>query len=285
VIDRIRPVIRGLSIVSSLGILAATAAPASAEDWSFSFTPYVWVPDISAEAEIGSVAPGGNIGSTSGSSGILDFLDLALLAHIEASKGRFAFFGDIVYLELSTDFASDAFTVGPVQVGPIEIDADVDGKILEFGGGYEVWRDTLESYSAHRQATIELIGGVRLSRLDFSSRLATTVSGAAGGFARQLSGGLGFTIDLADPIVGTRVSLPLGEDWTVRLRGDIGGFGVDSDLTWNTVLAVSYQMFDHTSLVLGYRALGYDFEVNQAETSTKLNLRFHGPLAAVTFSW
>jgi hypothetical protein len=257
------------------------------DDWTFSFTPYLWVPSIDVDAEVGGVSSGGGIdaGLSEGFGGILGNIDFAFLAHAEAQTGRYALFSDLVILQLSNDFDTAPFSVGPIQVSPVEIDADIDGTILELGGGYQFWRGPIDELSTTRDASLEIIGGVRLSRLDFDSQLSTTVSGPAGILSRQVAAALDFTVELADPIVGARTSLAVAEDWTVKLRGDIGGFGLGSDLTWNVGLAVTYQAWEHASLLFGYRALGYDFEVEEPGTSTQVDLIFHGPVVAVTFSW
>ena len=44
------------------------------------------------------------------------------------------------------------------------------------------------------------------------------------------------------------------------LYGDIGGFGVSSDLTWQLTAAAGYACTERCSMLLGYRYLDYDYE-------------------------
>ena len=66
--------------------------------------------------------------------------------------------------------------------------------------------------------------------------------------------------DWADPVVGVRWMTPLGEKWTLLVRGDIGGFGAGSDLSWQAAGFVDFQPWKHVSIFTGVRALGVDYE-------------------------
>lgn len=52
-----------------------------------------------------------------------------------------------------------------------------------------------------------------------------------------------------DPIIGARLSADLSTKVMVNLRGDIGGFGVGSDFTWNgsAFIGLSFYRRDHGS--------------------------------------
>jgi hypothetical protein len=43
-------------------------------------------------------------------------------------------------------------------------------------------------------------------------------------------------------------------------RGDIGGFGVGSDLMWQTEAALGFQLTHSIYAELGYRALSFDYD-------------------------
>jgi hypothetical protein len=74
--------------------------------------------------------------------------------------------------------------------------------------------------------------------------------------------------DWVDPIVGGRWTVPLSEKVTLITRGDIGGFGAGSDLTWQALALVDWQPWKHASILAGIRALYVDYE-----TGSGLNLR------------
>jgi hypothetical protein len=63
-----------------------------------------------------------------------------------------------------------------------------------------------------------------------------------------------------DPFVGFRGRCQLWEDWYLTARGDIGGFGVGSELTWNVFAALGLDLNERTSMELGYRHLQIDYQ-------------------------
>jgi len=68
------------------------------------------------------------------------------------------------------------------------------------------------------------------------------------------------TVDWWDPIVGGRYTYPFRDDLSFDLRGDIGGFGVGSDLAWQLYPYVKWQFGERASLQAGFRWLSADYE-------------------------
>ncbi|MGZ8998890.1 MAG: hypothetical protein ACXW2T_08550, partial [Allosphingosinicella sp.] len=63
-----------------------------------------------------------------------------------------------------------------------------------------------------------------------------------------------------DPIVAVRFQAPLGERWALRTYGDIGGFGIGSDLSWQMQAMVEHDLSRRWSLYGGWRHLDIDYE-------------------------
>jgi opacity protein-like surface antigen len=63
-------------------------------------------------------------------------------------------------------------------------------------------------------------------------------------------------------VVGARLRAALWGKWFASLIGDVGGFGLSSDITWQAFAGVGYQISDRWLLQLGYRALGVDYRSN-----------------------
>ena len=87
-----------------------------------------------------------------------------------------------------------------------------------------------------------------------------------------------------DPVVGGRLVQDVSEDWFLTARGDIGGFGIGSDFSWNVQGGVGYDVSDRFSVVAQYKALSVDFD------NEKTGLDFlsydtvtHGPLIGFVF--
>jgi hypothetical protein len=108
---------------------------------------------------------------------------------------------------------------------------------------------------------IEAIAGVRRIDLDFDVELGGVVTGRAGA-------------EWIDPWVGVRGDFDLGGDWSVLVRGDVGGFGVGSDLTWQAAASFDVDLSDTFRLGLGYRALSIEYEDDDLDFDAVI----HGPL-------
>jgi hypothetical protein len=88
-----------------------------------------------------------------------------------------------------------------------------------------------------------------------------------------------------DPVIGARWNWPFADQWTLTVRGDIGGFGVGSDFSWQTLLVANWQPWEHVSITGALRALGMEFSTGQGADFYAMDITFWGPLLGVTFKW
>jgi hypothetical protein len=90
------------------------------------------------------------------------------------------------------------------------------------------------------------------------------------------------TQDWWDPIIGGRVSLPLGKKFSFNVSGDIGGFGVGSDLTWQAYPFFNWQISKLASVQAGYRLLYTDYETGSGLNRFKYDILTSGPQVGFT---
>jgi len=233
-----------LTLISAT-INASQAAQVDPDKWQFKITPYLWIATIK-----------GNTGSDGGDIDFdtdynffsLDNLDGAFFIAASASKGRWTWQTDIVYLNFN-----DNITLGPIDTG-----IDLTGDIIELSAGYK---------PASFEHT-EILFGARRVALDLDINLTP---------GPQTSGGQSWL----DPIVGLRHIRPLGERWQAIGRIDVGGFGISSDLTLNVLAGAGFSMTRHSSLFLGYRYLRLDF----AEGDILADLTAEGLALGVEFNF
>ncbi len=88
-----------------------------------------------------------------------------------------------------------------------------------------------------------------------------------------------------DPIIGGRWWWNFADRWSLVVRGDIGGFGVGSEFTWQALGLIDWQPFKHVSFAGGYRALYQDYEDGSGPTFFKYKATLHGPLLGVNIKW
>jgi len=74
-----------------------------------------------------------------------------------------------------------------------------------------------------------------------------------------------------DPVVGAQGTWELGNHFVFRLRGDIGGFGLDSDLTYQGLALLAWEFLPHWYLSGGYRLLGYKYDDGDNENDWRLD--------------
>jgi hypothetical protein len=91
------------------------------------------------------------------------------------------------------------------------------------------------------------------------------------------------TQDWWDPIIGARVSLPVWKKLSFNVSGDIGGFGVGSDLTWQAYPCFNWQFTRVMSLQVGYRFLYTDYETGSGLNRFKYDMLTSGPQIGFTF--
>jgi opacity protein-like surface antigen len=208
-------------------------APTADSGWEFTFSPYAWAAGLDGTVGIGTVTADIDLSF----SDILENLDIGAMGHFEARNGRWALLFDGLWLKLD----SRAATPGPLYGG-----ARVDVEELRLAA--QVSYRALEG-----PTTLDLLAG--LSYFSIDSDFALLPGTLAGGQ-------IGTSEDWIDPIIGFHLRHELSERWFTMLRGEIGGFSVGSDLTWQAMAGVGYQTGDSSAVFLGYRHLDIDYDDN-----------------------
>lgn len=80
-----------------------------------------------------------------------------------------------------------------------------------------------------------------------------------------------------DPVVGYNLKLGVADNTYFHSVADIGGFDASSSLTWQAYAGLGFMLNDKASLLLGYRALSYDYE----KDTFVYDVIMHGPTATL----
>jgi len=223
----------------------SNAAETETDKWQFTISPYLWIASI-----VGSTgAEGVDSGIDTDYSFLsLDNLEGAFFIAASASKNQWTIQTDIVFLKFADEGDFD----------PFRANIDLDGHILELSGAY---RPSSFEYT-------EVIFGLREVALNLDVGLTPGPQGVE-------------SKSWLDPLVGIRYVRPLGERWRARLRADLGGFGISSDLTFNVLVGADFNMTKHSSLFMGYRYLTLDF----ADSGFLVDLTADGLALGVEFGF
>ncbi len=86
-----------------------------------------------------------------------------------------------------------------------------------------------------------------------------------------------------DPVVGAEVRLPSTAKLRLRLRGDIGGFGVGSSFSSQLEPLLDWRIVKHLSLQFGYRLFYSDYKTGSDRTLFRYDIVTQGLQFGATF--
>lgn len=243
------PLLLAFSAPLAAGVPVSTN-PVSPENpgsrWWFRFAPYGWVTATEGDAGLAGIVAPVDIGFDD----TLDTLDMTFMAVLEAGKGRWSLGLDGIY----GTFSQDVHTGGR----------------LFLSGEFEQTQTILTPRVAFNviqnpDYRMDILAGARWTQIEYDLTL------------RRRGGGqttLGTDEDWLDPVIGLRGRWYFTEKASLTYSGDIGGFGVGSDLTWQAFVGLGYRFTPGITGVVGYRGLGIDYQ----EDGFTLDTVAHGPL-------
>jgi hypothetical protein len=88
-----------------------------------------------------------------------------------------------------------------------------------------------------------------------------------------------------DPILIARLTADIKDKWLFQFRGDIGGFGIGSDLTWQLQAYAGYRFSKLIQLTAGYRILSIDYDKGVDTERFIYNVDTFGPVIRLGFNF
>lgn len=244
-------------------VLAGTkpvAAQSAAPDgrWRFSVSPYLLIPYMNGTTGIGDLTT--EVDASPGD--IFSHLQFGGMLRMEAHNGTWGVGLDGIYMDLEQS-----------QAGLLLPDR-ISWRVRMQQGAVEL--------AGFRRLTkwAELALGGRWNILTSDVEVQTTAAGTRSRSADQ---------NWFDPFIGARLHAPGTGKWNLVFRGDVGGFGIGSDFTWQVYPKVGYRFSNLFELQAAYRAMGMDY---QGTTSLPLlgsdaafiyDIRTFGPEIGVVF--
>ena len=246
----IRTILLGASLALSFA-LGARSASAQTEGFRHTIEAYLMGASMSGTVGVGSLETQIDVPSSS----IFENLKFAALVDYRGEAPTWAVAADVVYMNLGKAGSSDGGRVA-ADVGAEELIVDL-AWALRFSKSYEV------------------LLGARYTGL----KTTATLTGPQG--VREAKANQGWV----DPVVGMQAFLPLSKALQLQVRGDVGGFGIGCDFTWQATARLNWQLSRTFRLGVGYRWLDQDYETGTGGDSFKWDVQTQGPLiaAGVTF--
>jgi hypothetical protein len=152
--------------------------------------------------------------------------------------------------------------------------------IAEVGAAYEVARVGA--------LAVDVLAGARYWYQEADLSLDVTAALDVGDL--QIAGARAFarsgSVDWLDPVIGARVRYTVAPGHELLLRGDIGGFGVGSDLSWQALGAYGFELGTYQGIsfsgVIGYRALYVDYVQGEGRSRYEFDMLQHGPVLGLS---
>lgn len=237
--------------------LAQEAKPTVKNEWSYLVEPYLLFPNMSGTvglADLPEVTVDANTNEIFGN------LKMGAMLYAEASNDKWAIGSDIIYMSLAQG----------VKPGSVYINGELTAKQF-------AWE----------------VSGLR--------KVAPWLELGVGGILNSVNSGFDIQMDMLvfpavfqrkemtktwfDPMLITRIKSKAGEKFIYQFRGEIGGFGIGSDLAWQMQAVAGYQFSELFSITGGYRIISLDYETGSGQDYFHYNIDTSGPTVRFGFQF
>jgi hypothetical protein len=168
---------------------------------------------------------------------IISQLNIGLMSALDVRRKRIGLVTDLIFMSLSSDQKStpigNAFSGFTANAKNLIVDPELYVRVLD-----------------RERGSVDAVAGGRFWRMDNSLDLLP---------GNQPEVKVGQTQNWVDPVLGARFRVNLTKSLFVNLKGDAGGFGVGSQLTWQTYIGIGEEFKQKYSMLLGYRYLDVDY--------------------------
>lgn len=234
-----------------LPVLAQDASPGA---WRFLIEPYLMAPHMKGDTGIADLP---TVSVNQSASDILDNLEMGAMLYAEADDGNSTISTDFIYMNLGSD----------VSIRPPVLQGRMDVSQIAF----EL------AWLKHLTPHFDLGASAVYNRIHAD----VGVTLALGEQSRTRSAGL--TEDWIDPTIVARWTRPLGERWSVQLRGNLGGFGIGSELFWQLQANAVWRSSPRTQWSFGYRIIDIDYDRGQGLDRFVYDMATFGPVVKFGF--
>lgn len=221
-------------------------------DWEFALAPfYLWAVSLDGDVVVG---PQGNSVSVDFGD-IFDNLEGVFIVHFETIyKKNYGLLFDVNFIDLGVSGST------PIS----EINVDLEATVAELLPYYR-W--------INGDHNLDFMAGV------LYSRVAQDVTFSS------LPLAIDVTESWVDPFLAIRWNWGFADKWGLVVKGGVGGFGVSSDFVWEGSGLLTYQPWKHAQFLLGYRAVGIDYETGAGPTRFVYDVTMAGPVVGINFKW
>ncbi len=231
--------------------------PVNEKKWNFLLDVYLMFPYMDGETGIDNTL---TVPIDANPGDIFSKLKIAGMLYLEAQTDKWAITSDLVYMNLNQEVTATNLlhsgTVGAKQL------------VWEVAGLYCIL------------PFLEVGAGGRLNNLQTEIDVRRNVFPAGTEAYYETQSATWF-----DPILITRLSTNINDKWIFQFRGDAGGFGLGSKLTWQLQAYAGYHFTKVFQLTAGYRVLSTDYQKGAGSNLFVFNVKEFGPVIRFGFNF
>ena len=229
----------------------AYSPPVDENPWAFELSPYFWFANLKGTVGVG----GTNSDIDVGIDDIFDNLDFAFATSGGVRYKRVGLFADFMYLKITPSFETPGPAFG-------RTDLSLEQTLLDLKGTYRV----VES----DRGWLDLLVGARYMKMDLGLTLQPGLA------ALQSASG---SESWWNAVAGVRARYDLSDRFFLTGLADVGGGS--SDLTWQALGGVGYQITDRTHFTAGYRYMVDDY----TKGGFKYDVKTRGAYIELGLTW
>lgn len=220
----------------------------------FFLTGYLWTSAMNGQVGTLPPLPPANVNLSFGD--ILQNFDGGIMGGGEMRLRRWSVLLDAMWTQVSPN----ATLSGPLQS---ELGLRTRSTTLQTDVLYRIYNS--------RPVTVDAGLGLRYWHLNNQLTIDPNLPGDGGSVTE--------TEDWVDPLFVARLSTRLGGPWSLTFLGDVGGFNIGSQLTYQLAGTLNYQVNPSLALRAGYRMLSVNYE----QGSYLYNVLMQGPIIGMTY--
>ena len=244
-------------LIGLVSINSLLAQDSTSNKWEFLAEPYLLFPYMQ-----GNVGIGNNITMPvdANPGDIFSNLQFGGMIYLEARTNKWAISSDYVLMMLNQDITpTNLIASGNVKVTQ---------SIWELAGLYRIL------------PFLEVGIGGRLNYLSTGIDAQRNVIPIG---SESLSGS--HSKAFYDPLLIARFATNINEKWLFQLRGDLGGFSIGSDFTWQLQGYAGYRFSKLFQVTAGYRYIGINYDKGENLDRFIFNMDEFGPVIKLGFNF
>jgi hypothetical protein len=231
----------------------STPKSAATESWQSLVEPFMWLPTSVA---VRVTAKSFNVSTNFNASDILRAVQFAGFLHGEVWKGRLGLFADLMYLNFMETRRASSFSL--FAPSDLNLEGGFQAAAVEAGGFYRFGKEPV---------TFDVLAGIRYINIEAHAEAGLLVANGDASFI--------------EPLIGGNLRFRLSRRWDLSVSGDAGGFGLGSELTYDSRATIRYRFSKLADLGVGYRYVGVEYK----KYGFTFDSQIAGPVVGFAFHW